>query len=119
MSELGHSLPSRSAPGPTDVRHTLAAPPALPELSPLLWREPSPCLHTHTSSSGKIRRCCVDQLNPPPKATFQGKCPNGREVPQAAVKSGFQAGFISIMVRAKCAWVAAPGAAQVITAVTW
>src|SRR6266581_6255952 len=44
--------------------------PALPELSLLLRREPCPCipLHTHTSSSGKIRRCCVDRLNPPPKA---------------------------------------------------
>src|SRR5688572_18524487 len=48
-----------------DVRHTLAALPTLPELSPLLRREPGPCLHTHTSSSGKIRRCCIDQLNPP------------------------------------------------------
>src|SRR5437899_73524 len=53
-----------------DVRHTLTALPALPELSLLLRREPCPCipLHAHTSSSGKIRRCCVDQLNPPPKA---------------------------------------------------
>src|SRR6266568_346479 len=51
-----------------DVRHTLTALPALPELSLLLRREPCPCipLHTHTSSSGKIRRCCVDRLNPPP-----------------------------------------------------
>src|SRR5271169_2599494 len=51
-----------------DVRHTLTAPPALPQLSLLLWREPCPCipLHTHTSSSGKIRRCCADRLNPPP-----------------------------------------------------
>src|SRR6266568_3933527 len=50
-----------------DVRHTLTALPALPELSLLLRREPCPCipLHTHTSSSGKIRRCCVDPLNPP------------------------------------------------------
>src|SRR6266705_3023099 len=50
-----------------DVRHTLTALPALPELSLLLRREPCPCipLHTHTSSSGKIRRCCVDRLNPP------------------------------------------------------
>src|SRR5664279_4244290 len=49
-----------------DVRHTLTALPALPELSLLLRREPYPCipLHTHTSSSGKIRRCCVDRLNP-------------------------------------------------------
>jgi len=31
---------------------------------------PSPCipLHTHPSSSGKIKRCCVDRLNPPPIA---------------------------------------------------
>src|SRR6266516_3368635 len=52
-----------------DVRHTLTALPALPELSLLLRREPCPCipLHTHTSSSGKIRRCCVDRLNPPLK----------------------------------------------------
>src|SRR5664279_4562996 len=51
-----------------DVRHTLTALPALPELSLLLRREPYPCipLHTHTSSSGKIRRCCVDRLNPQP-----------------------------------------------------
>src|SRR6266702_3935426 len=50
-----------------DVRHTLTALPALPEISLLLRREPCPCipLHTHTSSSGKIRRCCVDRLNPP------------------------------------------------------
>src|SRR5262249_46782280 len=53
-----------------DVRHTLTAPPALPELSLLLRRNPCPCmpLHPHTSSSGKIRRCCVDSLNSPPKA---------------------------------------------------
>src|SRR6266705_2046802 len=53
-----------------DVRHTLTALPALPELSLLLRREPCPCvpLHTHTSSSGKIRRCCVDRLNSLPKA---------------------------------------------------
>src|SRR5664279_2744417 len=53
-----------------DVRHTLTALPALPELSLLLRREPYPCipLHTHTSSSGKIRRCCVDRLNPQPLA---------------------------------------------------
>jgi hypothetical protein len=41
--------------------------PALPELSLLLRREPYPRIpfHSHTSSSGKIRRCCVDRLNPP------------------------------------------------------
>src|SRR6266700_1446723 len=57
-----------------DVRHTLTALPALPELSLLLRREPCPCipLHTHTSSSGKIRRCCVDRLNPP-LISFVGK----------------------------------------------
>src|SRR5271169_4884426 len=50
-----------------DVRHTLTALPALPELSLLLRREPYPCipLHAHTSSSRKIRRCCVDRLNSP------------------------------------------------------
>src|SRR5271165_6898720 len=53
-----------------DVRHTLTALPALPELSLLLRREPCPCipLHNHTSSSGKIRRCCVDRLKSPPLA---------------------------------------------------
>src|SRR5713101_2901836 len=50
-----------------NVRHTLTALPALPELCLLLRREPCPCipLHNHTSSSGKIRRCCVDRLNSP------------------------------------------------------
>ena len=42
---MGHSLPSRSAPGLTDVRYG-------------------------------------------PKATFQGKCPNGREVPKADMGNG-------------------------------
>src|SRR5215813_4628279 len=53
-----------------DVRHTLTALPALPQLSLLFRREPGPCmpLHSHTSSSAKIRRCCVDSLNSPPKA---------------------------------------------------
>src|SRR5262249_7790417 len=53
-----------------DVRHTLTALPALPQLSLLFRREPCPCmpLHSHTSSSAKIRRCCVDSLNSPPKA---------------------------------------------------
>src|SRR6267143_800602 len=52
-----------------NVGYTLTVPPAVPKLGPLLRREPRPCvpLHTHTSSSGKIRRCCVDRLNPPPK----------------------------------------------------
>jgi hypothetical protein len=56
-----------------DVRHTLTALPALPELSLLLRRQPCPCipLHTHTSSSDKIRRCCVDRLNPPPIADIR------------------------------------------------
>src|SRR6266851_5078336 len=53
-----------------NVGYTLTVRPAVPNLSPLLRREPPPCvpLHTHTSSSGKIRRCCVDRLNPPSKA---------------------------------------------------
>src|SRR5262249_36170865 len=53
-----------------DVRHTLTALPALPQLSLLFRREPCPCmpLHSHTSSSAKIRRCCVDSLNSPAKA---------------------------------------------------
>src|SRR5262249_6767916 len=53
-----------------DVRHTLTALPALPQLGLLFRREPCPCmpLHSHTSSSAKIRRCCVDSLNSPPKA---------------------------------------------------
>src|SRR5262249_16614849 len=48
-----------------DVRHTLTALPALPQLSLLFRREPCPCmpLHSHTSSSAKIRRCCFDSLN--------------------------------------------------------
>src|ERR1700687_2045137 len=52
-----------------DIGHTLTDLPALPKLSLLLRREPYPCipLHSHTSSSGKIRRCCVDRLNPPQK----------------------------------------------------
>src|SRR5262249_13637093 len=51
-----------------DIRHTLTALPALPQLSLLFRREPCPCmpLHSHTSSSAKIRRCCVDSLNSPP-----------------------------------------------------
>src|SRR5665213_503848 len=62
-----------------DVCHTLTAPPALPQLSLLLRREPCPCspLHMRTSSSGKIRRCCVDRLNPPPillqKSPIEGR----------------------------------------------
>src|SRR5262245_45271961 len=50
-----------------DVRNTLTALPALPQLSLLFRREPGPCmpLHSHTSSSAKIRRCCVDSLNSP------------------------------------------------------
>ena len=57
-----------------DVRYTLTAPPALPQFSLLLWREPCPCipLHAHTSSSGKIRRCCVDRLNSPGIADIGG-----------------------------------------------
>src|SRR5262249_8613610 len=51
--------------------------PALPQLSLLFRREPCPCmpLHSHTSSSAKIRRCCVDSLNSPPqKRTFGSRC---------------------------------------------
>src|SRR5262249_28855766 len=53
-----------------DVRHTLTALPALPQLSLLFRREPCPCmpLHSHTSSSAKIRRCCVDSLNSLPQS---------------------------------------------------
>src|SRR5262245_6664893 len=53
-----------------DVGHTLTAVPPLPELSLPLRRKPCPSipLHTHTCSSCKIRRCCVDRLNPPPKS---------------------------------------------------
>src|SRR6516165_5836691 len=63
-----------------DVRHTLTALPALPQLSLLFRREPGPCmpLHSHTSSSAKIRRCCVDSLNSPPKSGQTGEgsiCP--------------------------------------------
>src|SRR5215813_4322719 len=56
-----------------DVRHTLTALPALPQLSLLFRREPCPCmpLHSHTSSSAKIRRCCVDSLNSPPRADIR------------------------------------------------
>src|SRR5712692_1217015 len=56
-----------------NVGYTLTVPPALPKLGLLLRREPRPCvpLHTHTSSSGKIRRCCVDRLNPPSKADIE------------------------------------------------
>src|SRR5262249_31125212 len=44
-----------------------------PQLSLLFRREPCPCmpLHSHTSSSAKIRRCCVDSLNSPPKADIR------------------------------------------------
>src|SRR5262249_40738239 len=53
-----------------DVRHTLTALPALPQLSLLFRREPAPSmpLHSHPSSSAKIRRCCVDSLNSPPQS---------------------------------------------------
>src|SRR5262249_39552440 len=59
------------------VRHTLTALPALPQLSLLFRREPCPCmpLHSHTSSSAKIRRCCVDSLNSPPKADIGERWP--------------------------------------------
>src|SRR5215469_1941492 len=68
-----------------DVRHTLTALPALPQLNPLFRREPCPCmpLHPHTSSSAKIRRCCVDRLNPPSKADIS-VCPaNLRFTPES------------------------------------
>src|SRR5262249_37256533 len=63
-----------------DVRHTLTALPALPQLSLLFRREPCPCmpLHSHTSSSAKIRRCCVDSLNSPRQSGHwlgDGRCP--------------------------------------------
>src|SRR5262249_33341549 len=63
-----------------DVRHTLTALPALPQLSLLFRREPCPCmpLHSHTSSSAKIRRCCVDSLNSPPVSGHRARrwaCP--------------------------------------------
>jgi hypothetical protein len=50
-----------------DVRYTLTALPALPQLSLLSRREPYPgrTLHALTSSSRKIRRCCADPLNSP------------------------------------------------------
>src|SRR6516162_6406016 len=58
-----------------DVRHTLTALPALPQLSLLFRREPCPCmpLHSHTSSSAKIRRCCVDSLNSLHKADISAR----------------------------------------------
>src|SRR5256885_16544282 len=45
-------------------------------------RNVRPCvpLHTHTSSSGKIRRCCVDRLNPQPKADPRGFYVGGKEL---------------------------------------
>src|SRR5262249_55332711 len=64
-----------------DVRHTLTALPALPQLSLLFRREPCPCmpLHSHTSSSAKIRRCCVDSLNSPLiLSMFDAPCEAGR-----------------------------------------
>src|SRR5262249_46022217 len=68
-----------------DVRHTLTALPALPQLSLLFRREPCPCmpLHSHTSSSAKIRRCCVDSLNSPPKSG-QTLVVGGQAQPQGA-----------------------------------
>src|SRR5439155_16083372 len=60
-----------------NVGYTLTVPPAVPKLGLLLRREPRPCvpLHTHTSSSGKIRRCCVDRLNSPTKPVIPaGRC---------------------------------------------
>src|SRR5262245_1933706 len=54
-----------------DVRYTLTALPALPQLSLLFRREPGPCIHAHTSSSGKIRRCCVDRLRSPSESVIR------------------------------------------------
>src|SRR5262245_18815209 len=54
-----------------DVRYTLTALPALPQLSLLFRREPGPCIHAHTSSSGKIRRCCVDRLRSPSNSVIR------------------------------------------------
>src|SRR5262249_36089394 len=56
-----------------DVRHTLTALPALPQLSLLFRREPCPCmpLHSHLPSSATISRCCLDSLNSPHKADIQ------------------------------------------------
>src|SRR5208282_5412015 len=67
-------VPPRKRSG--DVRHTLTTLPALPEFGLLLRREPCPRipLHTHTSSSAKIRRCCVDRLNSP-HLTDIPRCP--------------------------------------------
>src|SRR5262249_15609750 len=88
-----------------DVRHTLTALPALPQLSLLVRREPCLCmpLHSHTSSSAKIRRCCVDSLNSPSKADIQGR---GASIASAAFDpkrtSGrhphnpFQSGIVSL-----------------------
>src|SRR6516164_6233278 len=66
-----------------DVRHTLTALPALPQLSLLFRRDPGPCmpLHSHTSSSAKIRRCCADSLNSPPES---GHRPTRRACPLSA-----------------------------------
>src|SRR5262249_27122583 len=80
-----------------DVRHTLTALPALPQLSLLFRREPCPCmpLHSHTSSSAKIRRCCVDSLNSPPKADIDGtEIPQRKRRPDVCYR-GPQRGFIA------------------------
>src|SRR6516162_7962385 len=55
---------------PRDVRHTLTALPALPQLGLLFRREPCPCmpLHSRTSLSAKLSRCCVDSLTSPAKS---------------------------------------------------
>src|SRR5262249_50044548 len=63
-------------------RHTLTAPPSLPKLCPLFRSEPRPC--SLTSQSSKIRRCCVDRLNPRPKAILRHQDAN----PSLSAKSG-------------------------------
>ena len=65
--------PKRSS----DVRHTLTALPAIPQLGPLPGREQCPwhAIPFAHLQSGKIRRCCVDWLRPPPKADLEPRGP--------------------------------------------
>ena len=55
----------------------------------LLRRKPYPGIpfHSHTSSSGKIRRCCVDRLNSPPKADTNAASRRVRSGPIADILS--------------------------------
>src|SRR5262249_15083511 len=54
---------------PRDGRSTLPILPSLPQLGLLRCREPNPRRHHGTPPSPrKIRRCCADRLNPPPKS---------------------------------------------------